>query len=160
MIQSDSGMAPTTATSAAEPRTKRVTLRLRASLEYRPVAIALVSTLIEQVEGADRDFRNELITAFSEAFNNIVLHAYRDRADGMLDVSADIEPGKITLSLADEGHEVDFADVAPPDLTSLPESGMGVFMIHALVDDVQYRGGHPNVLLLMKQMNPASQGAR
>src|SRR4051812_7302230 len=147
-------------TDGTAARDKRVSLRLRASLDYRPVAIALLSALIEQMDGVDRDFRHELITAFSEAFNNIALHAYRDRTDGMLDVEAVMEPGKMTLSLADSGHKVDFAEVSVPDLASMPESGMGVFMIHALVDEVIYRGGQPNVLLLMKRMNPASQDAR
>jgi len=151
----------TTATAATthEPVT-RVTLRLHASLENRPIAIALVSTLIEQVDRADRDFRNELITAFSEAFNNIVIHGYRDRSDGMLDVEAEIRPDQMALSLIDTGNEVDFACVTPPDLASMPESGMGVFMIHALVDEVRYRGGDPNVLLLMKRTTPANEEAR
>lgn len=137
-----------------------VSVRLQARLENRPVAIALVSTLIEQVEQADRDFRNELVTAFSEAFNNIVIHGYRDQPDGMLDVEAEIKPDEITLSLKDHGHEVDFDDVSPPDLASMPESGMGVFMIHALVDEVKYKGGDPNVLLLTKRTSPQSEDVR
>jgi serine/threonine-protein kinase RsbW len=136
-----------------------VSVRLQASLENRPVAIALVSTLIEQVEGADRNFRNELVTAFSEAFNNIVIHGYRDQTDGMLDVECEIKPDEITLSLKDRGHEVDFEDVSPPDLSSMPESGMGVFMIHALVDEVKYLGGSPNVLHLTKRTSSQSEDA-
>ncbi len=153
-------MAQMMATSSNGQRVTKVTLRLHASLENRPVAIALVSTLIEQVDHADRDFRNELITAFSEAYNNIVIHGYRDRPDGMLDVEAEIRPDAMELSLIDTGNEVDFACVNPPDLTSMPESGMGVFMIHALVDEVRYRGGDPNVLQLMKRTNPANEEAR
>jgi serine/threonine-protein kinase RsbW len=153
-------MAQMVKTPSDDPRVTRVTLRLHASLENRPVAIALVSTLIEQVGGADRDFRNELITAFSEAYNNIVIHGYRDRPDGMLDVEAEIRPDQMALSLMDTGAEIDFACVAPPDLTSMPESGMGIFMIHALVDEVRYRGGDPNVLCLMKRTSALSQEVR
>ncbi|HEY3821725.1 MAG TPA: ATP-binding protein [Polyangiaceae bacterium] len=142
--------------TSAEPFTSsaanvtRVALRFPAALDYRPVAIDLVSALIQQVEHADRDFRNEMVTAFGEAFNNIVIHGYRGRSDGMLDVEAEMTADRMTLRLIDTGEAVDFDDVEPPDLTSMPERGMGVFMIHALVDDVQYRGGSPNVLSLMK----------
>jgi serine/threonine-protein kinase RsbW len=132
-------------------RVTRVTLRFPAALAYRPVAIALVSALVQQVEGADRDFRNEIVTAFGEAFNNIVIHGYRGRSDGMLEVEAEMTADRMTLRLVDTGQNVDFNDVEPPDLDSMPESGMGVFMIHSLVDDVQYRAGPPNVLTLTKR---------
>jgi len=132
-------------------RVTRVTLRFPAVLDYRPVAIDLVSALIQQVERADRDFRNQMVTAFGEAFNNIVIHGYRGRPDGMLDVEAEMTADGMTLRLIDTGHGVNFNDVEPPDLDAMPESGMGVFMIHSLVDDVQYRGGSPNVLTLVKR---------
>jgi serine/threonine-protein kinase RsbW len=129
----------------------RVTLRFPAVLAYRPVAIDLVSALIEQVGGADREFRNEMVTAFGEAFNNIVLHGYRGHSDGMLDIEAEMAADRMTLRLVDTGEGVNFNDVEPPDFASVPESGMGVFMIHALVDDVQYHRGPPNVLTLIKR---------
>ena len=129
----------------------RVALRFPAIIVYRPVAIDLVSALIRHVKGADANFRNEMITAFGEAFNNIVIHGYRGRSDGMLDIEAEMAPDAMILRLIDTGREVDFSDVEPPDLASMPESGMGVFMIHALVDEVLYRGGSPNVLSLTKR---------
>jgi serine/threonine-protein kinase RsbW len=151
-------MVAKTSTEFRTPRVvdmTKVTLRFPALLEYRPVAIELVSALVQHVEGADRHFRNEMVTAFGEAFNNIVLHGYRNRADGMLDVEAEMSPGQMCLRLIDTGREVDFRGVEPPDLTSLPEGGMGVFMIHALVDEVLYRGGSPNVLTLTKRTTSA-----
>jgi serine/threonine-protein kinase RsbW len=134
----------------ADPLVTRVALRFAAAIDYRPVAIALVSALSQQVERADRNFRNELVTAFGEAFNNIVLHGYRGRLDGTLDVEAEMSRDRIVLRLIDHGHDVNFGAITPPDLESMPESGMGVFMIHSLVDDVQYKGGPPNVLTLVK----------
>jgi serine/threonine-protein kinase RsbW len=125
--------------------------RLRASLDHRPLAIDLVSTLIDHVKTADRSFRHAMITAFGEAFNNIVLHGYRDRSDGMLDVEAELSPDRMTLRLLDNGRAVDFGALPPPDLDTMPERGMGVFMIHALVDEVVYQAGTPNVLSLTKR---------
>ncbi len=128
-----------------------VALKFPAALVYRPVAIDLVSALVGQVAQADRDFRNEMVTAFGEAFNNIVIHAYRGRLDGMIEIEAEMAPDRMTLRLIDTGQQVAFNLVQAPDLESLPESGMGVFMIHSLVDDVQYSGGPPNVLFLCKR---------
>ncbi len=129
----------------------RVTFRLPAVLETRALAIDLVSALASNVPTADRDFRHEIVTAFGEAFNNIVIHGYRDREPGMLEVEAELCAGSLTLRLMDHGKAVDFGGLHPPDLDSMPERGMGVFMIHALVDEVVYQGGEPNVLSLTKR---------
>lgn len=128
------------------------TFRIRAALEYRPLAIDLVSALIAQVATADPTFRNEVVTAFGEAFNNLVTHGYRDRPDGMVDVEAEMTRDQITLRLIDGGAKVDFASIGPPDLDSLPEGGMGIFMMRALVDEVSYRAGALNVLTLRKRV--------
>jgi serine/threonine-protein kinase RsbW len=131
----------------------RVMVRLHAVLEYRPVAIDLVSTLIAHVSSADRAFRNEMVTAFGEAFNNIATHGYRGRDDGMLDIEATIAPDQLTLRLSDNGRSVDFESIPAPDLESIPEGGMGIFIIHAMVDEVAYQAGAPNVLTLTKRIS-------
>ena len=138
----------------ATPDVTRMAFRLQASLEQRHLAIDLVSAIIARVTEADSTFRHELVTAFGEAFNNIVIHGYRDRTDGMLDVEAELSHKWITLRLIDTGSEVDFAGIEPPDFGSMPEGGMGVFMIYALVDEVVYHGGTPNILSLTKRTVP------
>jgi serine/threonine-protein kinase RsbW len=131
--------------------TTRVTFRLRALLECRPLAIDIVVTLISHVRGADAGFRDEMITAFGEAFNNVVKHGYRDRVDGMVEVEAEMSHEHMTLRLRDNGRPVDFTSVSAPDLDSTPEGGMGIFLMHATVDEVAYRAGEPNVLTLTKR---------
>jgi serine/threonine-protein kinase RsbW len=128
-----------------------VTFRLRATLAHRSLAIDLVSTLVEHVKTADRDFLNAITTAFGEAFNNVVLHSYKDRTDGMLDVEAELGTDHMRLKLSDNGVQADLSNVDMPDLESMPESGLGIFMIHALVDEVVYNSGSPNVLSLTKR---------
>ncbi len=129
----------------------RVAFQVRAALECRGMAIDLVSAIIAHVPGADRMFRHEMVTAFGEAFNNIVAHGYRDQADGMVEIEADIRHGELVLHLKDKGASVDYAAVIPPDLATLPESGMGVYIMHAMVDEVAYSGGPLNVLSLTKR---------
>ena len=129
----------------------RVSFQLRAALECRAMAIDLVLVVIAHVPGADRMFRHEMVTAFGEAFNNIVAHGYRGRTDGTIDVEAEIRPGELVLRLKDEGIQVDYGAIAAPDLESMPESGMGVYLMHAMVDEVAYTGGSLNVLSLTKR---------
>ena len=143
------------AAGGGEPAVTLVTFRLRASLTHRALAIDLVSTLIEHISTADRSFRNAMTTAFGEAFNNVVIHGYRNRIDGMLDVEAELGSDHMTLRLIDDGLQADLAGVNPPNLDTLPEGGLGIFMIHALVDEVVYNSGTPNVLSLTKRTTPA-----
>jgi serine/threonine-protein kinase RsbW len=142
---------PLEAAAGSATRVTRVSLRFPAVLDYRQVAVDLVGALIQQLPRADREFRIAMLTAFGEAFNNIAIHGYGGRPDGMLEVEAEMTPDRMTLRLIDTGRAVDFKKVVPPDLDSVPESGMGVFMIHAFVDEMQYRGGPPNVLTLAKR---------
>jgi serine/threonine-protein kinase RsbW len=144
-------MTSAASTRPEEVSVSRIAFRLSASLDHRPLAIDLVSCLAAHVVRADRSFRHEIVTAFSEAFNNIVIHAYRGRSDGMLDIEVELCADSITLKLMDEGLAVNFGGLKPPDLDSMPERGMGVFMIHALVDEVVYQSGRPNVLSLVKR---------
>ena len=132
----------------------RVTFRVRAALAHRSLAIDLVSTLVEHVTTADRSFRNAITTAFGEAFNNIAIHSYKNRTDGMLDVEAELGSDYMTLKLMDEGVTVNLSNVSTPDLDALPEGGLGIFMMRALVDEVVYKSGPPNVLSLTKRTTP------
>ena len=144
----------TTANGPEEPTVTSVTFRMQASLVNRSLAIDLVSTLVEHVSTADRSFRNAMTTAFGEAFNNVVIHSYRNRTDGMLDVEAELGSNHMTLRLIDDGVQADLSTVNPPQLETLPEGGLGIFMIHALVDEVVYNSGTPNVLSLTKRTTP------
>ena len=46
--------------------------------------------------------------------------------------------------------------VAVPDLDALPEGGLGLYMMRALMDEVDYQSGNPNVLCLTKRTEPAT----
>lgn len=129
----------------------RVSFRVSARLVHRSLAIDLVKTLVEHVKTADSTFRDAMTTAFGEAFNNVVMHGYENRDDGILDVEAELGTSHMKLTLVDTGVSADLSAVAVPDLDGLPEGGLGVFMMHALVDEVVYRAGSPNVLSLTKR---------
>ena len=136
---------------ATENGLTRVSFRVSARLAHRGLAIDLISTLVGHVKTADSSFRDAITTAFGEAFNNVVVHGYAKRSDGMLEVDAELGPAHMTLTLTDTGASADLTVVPLPDLETLPEGGLGVFMMHSLVDEVVYRAGSPNVLSLTKR---------
>jgi serine/threonine-protein kinase RsbW len=129
----------------------RLQLTFEADFVYRPVAIDLIATLSAHVAQGDRAFVHAMITAFGEAFNNVVMHGYRGRVGGSIEVDVELSPAAMVVRLRDDGRHIDFAEVRPPDLDAMPEGGMGMFMIRSLVDEVTYRAGTPNVLTLTKR---------
>lgn len=104
---------------------------------------------------------NELTSAVGEAFNNIALHGYRGGpTPGVVRVDVDIGNEWITVELRDFGTSFDPTAVPTPDLggdiepvvESLPESGMGIFIVKSFVEQATYLPGSPNVLTLTKRI--------
>lgn len=99
---------------------------------------------------------DELTSAVGEAFNNIAVHGYCGRMPGIVRVDIDVVVEWITVELRDFGVSFDptiHAALHPfADLGRLPESGMGVFIMHSFVERVTYLPGNPNVLTLAKRI--------
>jgi len=118
-------------------------------------AVAAACKLVRRptVSDADaewNDFRMQVVTAVSEAFNNIVLHAYAGREDGIIEMDIRTRHNHISVELRDFGTSFDPDEIPTPDLDRLPESGLGMFIIKELME-VSYRPGRPNVLVLSKR---------
>jgi serine/threonine-protein kinase RsbW len=125
----------------------RATLPSR--LEYRDLAIRLVASACKLLPGGGDDFSNEVVSAFSEALNNVVMHGGGSPED-TIEIEIDVGDGRFTLRLTDEGTPFDPEAVPVPDLDTLPESGLGVFIIRSFMDDVRYAPGPPNTLAMTK----------
>lgn len=133
-----------------------IRLELVGTLAQRDVTLRVVSAACKQVfepghmDGAE-EFRREVISAVGEAFNNIALHAYRDRNDGPIRIEILAEPRRLTVRLFDEGSSFDPTSVPDPDLESLPESGLGLFIMKSFMN-VEYYPGRPNTMVLTKSL--------
>lgn len=158
-----------------------VSLRTPGRLAFRGLAVNVVAeacVLSRQARGSsDTGFDHAVISAFSEAFNNIVDHAYgRSRGDatrGAIDdagavggragetageilVEVDFDATRFRIRLLDFGESFDPVTVLAPRLELMPESGMGLFIIRNSMDEVDYRDGVPNVLTLTKRLRAES----
>lgn len=127
-----------------------VNVRIPGTLRYRDLAIRAVAAASKLVGTGDRDFDDQVVSAFGEAFNNIALHSYRERP-GEIEVEIDIGGDWITIRLLDRGASFDYSAVKEPDLDAMPESGLGLFIIRSFMDEVCYAAGAPNVLSMTKR---------
>jgi serine/threonine-protein kinase RsbW len=133
-------------------RGRLVSVSVPARIEQRdPVGALLVAACRALVPGERGEvIGNQVVSAFNEAFNNAVLHAYEGTPEGTVEVSLDRESGYLVLEVADHGRSFDPQMVAPPDLDSLPEGGLGLYIMRTLMNEVHYQAGDPNVLRLVK----------
>lgn len=98
----------------------------------------------------------QVVSAFSEAFNNLALHGYRNASPGRIDIAIYAVPdeggrsGAIVIELSDTGEAFDPAQYLElPD--ALPERGMGLFIIRSFMDEIRYVKGPPHTLTLVKR---------
>ncbi len=127
-----------------------VLVRIPGTLRYRDLAMRAVAAASKLVGTGDRVFDDEVVSAFGEAFNNVAIHSYRDRA-GEVEIQIDVASDHLTIRLLDTGDGFDADAVRVPDLDALPESGLGLFIIRSFMDEVSYFPGSPNVLTMTKR---------
>lgn len=159
-----------------------IRLRVPGSLTYRHLAVRVVAAACKMaapkkpaqpagVTGAgaaqedlgdgaaqpvEDEFEAQTVSAFGEAFNNIAIHSYRPGPAGDIDIEIDSDEGGIVIRLMDTGKSFDPASVGPPNMEDLPESGMGLFIMHSFMDEVEYNPGRPNTLRLAKRRDAGS----
>lgn len=127
-------------------------------LEHRDVALRAVSAACKLVTRRPQrpewnEFRMHVVSAIGEAFNNIVIHGYAGKNDGVIEMEIRTDPDRIVIELRDYGESFDLDAVATPNLDLLPESGLGIFIMRAFMS-IRYRPGRPNVLTLSKSLAP------
>jgi serine/threonine-protein kinase RsbW len=81
---------------------------------------------------------HHLSLAVSEACANAYVHAYGRKNDGRIDLQVVVENGDLYMTVRDYGTTFDFSRYQPPDLSSLPEGGYGIFLMRELMDEVRY----------------------
>ena len=150
-----------------------IRLQLLGILQHRDVALRAVSAACKLVtprpQGrAWNNFQMQVVSAVGEAFNNIVLHGYVDRQargpqdrqqTSSIDLRIQTRRGHIRIELRDWGSDFDPTRVPPPAFDTLPESGLGLFIMQSFME-VAYRSGRPNLLTLSKRYVDRSSAVR
>lgn len=100
----------------------------------------------------------EIELSLAEALNNIIRHSYKGDESKKIDITMSIENNKLTISLSDYGESrknlnKPVLEFDPNDIDSLPEGGMGLFIIEQLMDENFYdAGGNKNTFTLVKNI--------
>ena len=89
-------------------------------------------------EGFTQQESLELTVAVNEACANIHRHAYSGRADGAIEFQVEVRKEMLHLRIRDFGRRFRPEACHRPDLQKPSEGGYGVFMIHELMDEVEY----------------------
>ncbi len=76
--------------------------------------------------------------ALSEALTNIYRHSYSNEIVKPVRIKVFINEDKIQITLRDFGKRFDLSNYKSPDMSQLSSNGFGIYMIHKLMDGVQY----------------------
>lgn len=138
-----------------------VSLEVPATIACRNVVMRTVSAVCKLAGVAcarqPSDIRSDVLSAVGEAYNNIVLHGYAGRTRGSIQMKIHNCSNCVRVEIRDTGASFDPTQASPPDLAALPESGVGIFLMRSMVDEVSYVPGCPNVLTLVKHLGGSAQ---
>lgn len=133
-------------------------------LESRLENVSLAGPVVLETArraGFSHDQAYLLQLAVVEAANNAVLHAYGGRPDNSLEIHMFCKNGLFVLEVSDQGEAM--SNTTPPqlefdpqDFTSLPEGGMGLYLIHMVCDQVDYISSNGRNTLRMRKALPFS----
>lgn len=104
--------------------------------------------------GFDERTRYSCQLAASEACENIVKHGYGDQSSGNIEVRLRSNPSDLTIELIDTAPPFNPASppvAAPWSVDDPPVGGLGLLIIHRVMDQVKYRRGHGQNRLVMRK---------
>jgi serine/threonine-protein kinase RsbW len=136
-----------------------ISLTIPAKAEYLHI-VRLTLFGIATNAGFSYEQIEDMKVAVGEACNNVVLHAYEDKEPGKLEIQFELEENGLSIHIKDEGASFDYEQVVNKSTTlhnkNLKEAkvgGLGIFMMHALMDKVQVRTIHGTEVILSKMLS-------
>ncbi len=136
------------------------------------ISYTLDSTLesVEKAEAAARaialnagfraDDSDHIFLAVREATVNAVLHGNKSDPHKHITLLLEATPESFIVSVRDEGEGLDIAAIPDPLLPQnlLKESGRGIFLIRAFMDEVRFRSMNPGTeITMIKRVRQATR---
>ena len=97
-----------------------------------------------------------MVMAINEACMNVMQHAYGGREDGEIIVEFWKDDGELLVRIFDFAEKVDLQAIKSRDLDEVRPGGLGVHIIHQVMDSVEYKNQTEsvgNVLEMRKQLS-------
>jgi serine/threonine-protein kinase RsbW len=84
-----------------------------------------------------------VLVAVGEICNNVIKHAYAGGSGQPIAIALSVYADRVAIEVEDWGVPYDPRRYTPPDLGSVPEGGMGLFLVHQSVDEVKFDVSRP-----------------
>lgn len=101
-----------------------------------------------KTSGMQEEAIGKIILAVDEACTNIIKHAYKYNAEGIIDISIQSDKKKFTIKITDSGLNFDPEVIPEPDIKEYHKQhragGLGMFLMKKLMDEVVYSNLNKN----------------
>jgi len=144
---------------------------LQLELTSDPSELARVRELLGdwcQADGWDEQRRADIVLALDEALTNVIRHGYEGRPGQRIDVTVqhvrDAVRGEgLEITVRDYGRQVPIQSICGRDLRDLQPGGLGVHIIHGVMDSAEYThapGGGMRLVMRKYRGGAAGRPAR
>lgn len=119
---------------------------IRLTIESRKENVCLVGGAVRGIADMlsfDTISSYHLELCVVEAVTNVAKHAYHSEAGHFVEIEILLYQDRLTMKICDSGDRMDLSRIEPlafdPSKTeTLPEHGMGVFILKSIMDEVRY----------------------
>lgn len=120
-----------------------VSLTVPAEAEYVDI-VRLTLFGVADKAGFSYEEIEDMKVAVTEACTNVVLHAYDNGQPGFIDIRFEVEEEGLSIRIKDEGNSFRYehadhqhASLHGKELGDVTAGGLGIFLMHALMDRVE-----------------------
>jgi len=113
-----------------------------------------VDTIAKRIE-LDHETASNLNLALEEAITNVIMYAYPEGTDGVVNIDATVDGKNVSVVIADNGIAFDPTAKEEIDITAgideRPIGGLGIHLVRTIMDNVNYeRKEEKNILTITK----------
>jgi len=114
---------------------EHIKISLPGKPEYVSIARLTASVIANQM-GFNIDDVEDIKVAVGEACNNAVLHGKSH--EEVFEIQFEVQEKRMVIEVRDNGNGFDLDEYQAPDPGELRENGLGIFIMKALMDEVDF----------------------